>query len=226
MPTATQPDVEALRKIDTPTLSNAIEGLQLRPKDEGFTPWQIRCLFPGLGRLCGFAVTAQVETMTQSNEKHEAEFIELFGSVENTSKPAVVVFQEVGPCPDHSAHCGEVMATIFQKLGATGLVTDGAVRDAKELRRLGFQCFARGFVASHANFRIVRVNVPVQIMGLSVRPGDLLHGDENGLLSVPDVIPGVLIDAVELVRSRERKLLDRVGRKGFTAGDLSGHFLE
>ena len=58
--------IEYLRGIDTPTLVNAIELLHLRPNQEGFTPLQIRCLFPELGRMCGYAVTAQVETLTQS----------------------------------------------------------------------------------------------------------------------------------------------------------------
>ncbi|MGH9470973.1 MAG: RraA family protein [Terriglobia bacterium] len=218
--------IEALRKIDTPTLSNAVEVLKVRPRHEGFTPWQIRCLFPELGRLCGFAVTAQVETMTQSNEKQEAAFVELFHWVERAPKPVVVALQEVGPHPDHSAHCGEVMATIFRRLGAAGLVTDGTVRDVAELRQLGFQCFARGFVASHANFRIVRVNIPVHIMGLPIRPGDVLHGDENGLIALPNASPEALLEAAETVRKRERKLLDWVGREGFTAGDLAGRFLE
>ncbi|MGH9431894.1 MAG: RraA family protein [Terriglobia bacterium] len=218
--------LDELLKVDSPTISNAIETLNLRTKHEGFTPLQIRCQFPELGRLCGFAVTAQVETITQSYEKHEAEFIELFRAVANAPKPAAVVFQEIGPWPDYSAHCGEVMATIFRRAGAVGLVTDGAVRDVAELRKLNFQCFARGTVASHANFRIVRVNIPVQIMGLPIRPGDLLHGDENGLISIPKPALGGLLDAVESVRARERRLLDRVIQEDFKINDLAGRFFE
>ena len=215
-----------LLRIDSPTISNAIETLKLRPKHEGFTPNAIRCQFPELGRLCGFAVTAHVETMTQSNQKHEAEFIDLFRAVEAFPKPAVLVFQEIGPGPEYSAHCGEVMATVFRRVGAAGMVTDGTVRDVAELRKLNFQCFARGTVASHANFRIVRVNIPVQIVGLPVQPGDILHGDENGLISIPKPALSGLLDAVESVRARERRLLDRVIREDFKADDLTGHFFE
>lgn len=215
-----------LLKIDSPTISNAIEILKLRPKHEGFTPLQIRCQFPELGRLCGFAVTAHVETITESNPKHEAEFIELFRAVDAAPKPAVVVFQEIGPMPECSAHCGEVMATIFRRTGAVGLVTDGAVRDVAELRKLNFHCFARGTVASHANFRIVRVNIPIQIMGLPILPEDLLHGDENGLISIPKPALSGLLSAVESVRTRERRLLDRVIKEEFKVDDLAGRFFE
>ncbi len=102
----------------------------------------------------------------------------------SSPKPAVVVLQEIGGYPDYAAHCGEVMSTVFTRLGAIGLVSDCGVRDLPEVRALGFHYFARGSVASHGSFRIVRTGVPVTVQGLAVRPGELLHGDENGLIIV------------------------------------------
>lgn len=81
---------------------------------------------------------------------------------------------------------------------------------------MGFHYFARGTVASHGHFRIVRSGVPVQIHGLVVKPGDVLHGDENGLISVPQVQLDSLRDAVERVRAKERRLMDYVRSAGFT----------
>src|SRR5690348_13050831 len=103
MKTETSPSalIEYLAAVDTPTLSNAIELLKVRPRAEGFTPLGIRCLFPELGRLCGYAVTAQVETMTTSNPKGEDPFLELFDAVDRSLKPAVVVMQELGPYADY-----------------------------------------------------------------------------------------------------------------------------
>jgi 4-hydroxy-4-methyl-2-oxoglutarate aldolase len=216
--------IEYLKTIDTPTISNAIELLHLRPRSEGFTPLQIRCLFPEFGPMCGFAVTAQVETMTEGNPKEENAFVELFEAVEKSPKPAVVAFQEVGGSPDYAVHCGEVMATFFTRFGAIGLVTDCAVRDLAEVRALRFHYFARGSVASHANFRIVRVGVPVQVMGLVIRPQDILHGDQNGLIQIPrEAIEG-LPKAIESVRTRERRLMDLAKDPAFTAGQLRGRF--
>jgi 4-hydroxy-4-methyl-2-oxoglutarate aldolase len=208
--------IDYLNTIDTPTLSNAIELLKLRPRHEGFTPLQVRCLFPEFGRMCGYAVTAQVETMTQSEPFDTEGFVDLYRAVEQSPKPAVIAFQEVGGFPDYAAHCGEVMATFFGRLGAIGLVTDSAVRDIPEVRALRFHYFARGCVASHANFRIVRTGVPVQVHGLVIRPGDILHGDENGLLSVPAGQEDALPKSVEAVRSRERALMDFVRSDEFS----------
>src|SRR5207245_683371 len=113
-------------------------------------------------------------------------FVDLYNLVEQSPKPAIIVLQEIGGYADYSAHCGEVMATFFTRLGAVGLLSDCAVRDLPEVRRLGFHYFARGSVASHANFRIARTGVPVQVCGMVVKPGDMLHGDENGILTLPD----------------------------------------
>jgi len=218
--------IDFLKSVDSPTLSNAIETLELQRRDVGFTPLQIRCLFPELGRLCGYAVTAQVETVTGMHPTEERTFLELFKAVENSPKPAVVAFQEIGGHADYAAHCGEVMATMFTRLGAVGLVTDAGVRDVPEVRAMGFRYFARGSVVSHASFRIVRVGVPIQLLGVELQTGDLLHGDENGLLRIPAAAGGGIQAAVDKVRSRERRLMDFMKSPEFTVEKLKGRFIE
>ena len=220
------PFLEYLKTIDSPTLSNAIELLKVRQRNEGFTPLQIRCLFPQFGRMCGYAVTAQVETMTTGEPFDLTRFIELYRAVEAAPKPAVIAFQEIGGHPDYAAHCGEVMATCFTRLGAIGLVSDCGVRDLPEVRALGFHYFARGSVASHGNFRIVRVGTPVHVCGLAIRPGDLLHGDENGLVSIPAGHKEELKQAVDTVRSREGKLLAFVRGDQFTIDGIRDNVVE
>ncbi len=212
--------IEYLKTVDTPTLSNAIELLKIRSHSEGFTPLQVRDLFPEFGRMCGYAVTAQVETVTPSDAMQNTCFPELCQTVEKAQKPVVVALQEIGGHGDYAAHCGEVMATLFKRLGAIGLVTDCAVRDVPEVRALGFHYFARGTVASHASFRVVRVGVPIQVCGVVIRPGDLLHGDENGLLSVPAGVEKELQHAIESIRAGERRLLEWVCSDSFSLDRL------
>jgi 4-hydroxy-4-methyl-2-oxoglutarate aldolase len=218
--------IDFLHSVDSPTLANAIETLRIQPRERGFTPLQIRCLFPEFGRMCGYAVTAQVETATQMHATEEATFLELFKAVANSPKPAVVALQEIGGFGDYAAHCGEVMATTFTRLGAVGLVTDCGVRDVPEVRALRFHYFARGTVVSHAHFKIVRVGAPIQILGVPIQPGDLLHGDENGLMNVPSVALAKLQAAVEQVRARERRLMDFIRSPEFTVDQLKGRFIE
>jgi regulator of RNase E activity RraA len=218
--------IEYLKSVDTPTLSNAIEVLDVRPRAAGFAPLQLRCLFPEFGRMVGYAVTAQVETVTQSGSGGWAGHIELYRQLEAMPKPAVIVLQEIGGFPDYAAHCGEVMGTFFTRLGAVGLVSDCAVRDIPEVRGLGFHYFARGVCASHANFRVVRCGMPVTICGLPVSQGELLHGDENGLITVPFVDPERIRGAVDEVRSREKKIMDYVRGANFTIDGFEGKLYE
>jgi regulator of RNase E activity RraA len=217
--------LDFLGTIDTPTVSNAIELLKVRSRAEGFPSVAVRCLFPELGVMCGYAVTAQVETVSSGNSLQEGAFIDLFAAVEQSPKPAVVILQEIGSHPDRAAHSGEVMCTIFSTLGAIGLVSDCAVRDLSAVRKLGFHYFARGAVSSHAHFRIVRSSVPVEIHGMTVRPGDLMHGDENGLVMVPDESRHLMRDAIRQVLTKEKALLDFVREPGFTSSALKNRFL-
>lgn len=117
------PDYELiafLKGIDTPTVANAIEVLDVCSRATGFPSLELRCLFPELGVMCGYAVTAHVETVTDANPKTEEAFVELFEAVERSEKPAVVVVQEIGGDRDRAAHCGEVMSAIFGALGGIG----------------------------------------------------------------------------------------------------------
>jgi 4-hydroxy-4-methyl-2-oxoglutarate aldolase len=215
--------IEYLKSVDGPTLANAIEMLGVRPNQEGFTPLTVRDIFPDMGRMAGYAVTAQVETVSRMGEFELNKFVELYKALEAAPKPAVIALQEIGSHPDYAAHSGEIMSTIFTRLGAVGLVSDCAVRDLPEVHRLGFHYFARGVAMSHAHFRIAHVGVPVQICGMVVKPGDLLFGDVHGVLSIPANIEDRLPQAVDTVRRREGALLEFVRSPQFTT-DAFGRF--
>src|ERR1700680_830869 len=100
------------------------------------------------------------------------------------------------------------MSTFFTRLGAIGLLSDCGGRDLADVRRMGVHILTRGSVASHANCRIARVGVPVQIRGMVVNPGDVIHGDENGVITVPPVEIALLREAVETVRRKEKTVMD------------------
>jgi len=211
------PLVDALRRVDTPTLANAIDTLAVRSRASGFCSREMRQLIPELGTLCGYAVTVQAIAMTPDTVLDRGEavdrYLEVCAALAASPSPAVVVFQETGPFPEYSVHLGEVLATLFRRFGATGVVSNGAVRDLAQIRTLGFHAFAPGTVASRANLAVLRVQTPVTVCGLTVHPGDLLHGDENGLITVPAEGRERLPELAERVSSAERRVLD------YLAGD-------
>jgi 4-hydroxy-4-methyl-2-oxoglutarate aldolase len=211
--------LERLRAIDTPTISNAIELYNVRDRTEGFMGYDIRCLMPGLGTMLGYAVTALCDNRPGAVAGRQAYF-EWLAAIRDAPKPVVCVFQDVSPSRRHSCYFGEVMANCAKRLGAVGLVTDGGVRDLAEVEALGFHYFSPGAVASHGNFAITRVGMPVTISGVSVRPGDLIHGDRNGVLVIPEDVAERLPDGVEEIRARERRTLDFVNSPDYTVDGL------
>jgi regulator of RNase E activity RraA len=210
----------ALRGIDSPTVANAIEAFQVRDRTEGFVSHRTRCLFPEMGVLAGYAVTATVDTTTPGAPKPYAGALRLYEALQAAPKPAVVVLQAVGPRLDHSCVVGGIMATIMRRLGAIGLVTNGGVRDLADMRGLGFRLFAPGTVVAHGTIGILEVGGPVEIDELAIRPGDLLHGDENGLVLVPEVDGAALLAECEKVLARERAMMDFAASDEFTLEGL------
>ncbi|MDQ3255844.1 MAG: hypothetical protein M3R15_18435 [Acidobacteriota bacterium] len=170
--------------------------------------------------MVGYAVTVQMEAMTRMEPRDEQQVIAFYEAIEASPKPAVVVMQEIGGRPEFASHSGEVMTTLMKNFGAIGLVTDGSVRDFNEVRALNFHNFASGTVASHAYCRIVRVGCPLQIYGMTIRTGDLLHGDINGLIEVPVELREELAEMVARVRKEEGDLMQAVRAGGFTLDSL------
>jgi 4-hydroxy-4-methyl-2-oxoglutarate aldolase len=220
MPLLTDEQLDALRRLDSPTIANAIELFAVRPRVEGFAGWELRCAFPELGSLVGYAVTCTSDTTTESRSGDRG-LLRLWEAVEAAPKPAVIVMKDIGPERGRSCHMGEVMATTAKRLGAVGCVSDGGLRDVVEVRALGgFHYFCPGFVVSHGNPVVCDVSVPVTLDGMQVAPGDLLHGDINGILVIPAGIAERVAERAEEVRRAEREVLDFVRTPGLTVEKL------
>ena len=215
-------DLELLRKYDTPTVCNVIELFGLRPHTAGYMDARIQACFPGMPPMVGYASTATFRSAApprsgnvySSLGEQVASFAELPG-------PAVVIFQDLDN-PAASATFGEVMCTTYKAFGAAGLVTSGAGRDLDQVEALGFPCFTNGTICAHGHCHILQINVPVHVGGLSIHPGDLLHGDRNGVTTIPIEIVSAVAHACAEFMAAEAVVLDycrsgRVDAKGFAA---------
>jgi 4-hydroxy-4-methyl-2-oxoglutarate aldolase len=212
----TAEQIQVLRGMDTPPVCNAIEVFNVRGRTNGFPGMEIRCLFPELGPMVGYALTVTVDSTTPDVSRNDQVWQEWVLAMQAAPKPIVLVFQDIGPQPSKSAHMGEVMATLAWRLGVVGLVTDGGVRDLLEVQRLGFHYFAAGVVASHGNPRLLAVNVPVTLDGVRIEPGDLLHGDMNGVTTIPLGIACQVAEAARHVREDEARLMGYIKSPEFT----------
>ena len=220
VPSLTSEQLDALRQIDSPTISNAIEQFGVRGRLEGFAGWELRCAFPELGSTVGYAVTCTADSTTASRRQDRG-LLRLWEAIEAAPKPVVLVIKDIGPERSRSCHMGEVMATTAKALGAVGCISDGGLRDVNEVRALGgFQYFCPGFVVSHGNAVICDVNVAVTLAGLAVGPGDLVHGDVNGVLVIPDSVAADVAERAARVREAEREVLDFLREPGLTVEKL------
>jgi 4-hydroxy-4-methyl-2-oxoglutarate aldolase len=158
--------------------------------------------------------------MTPGQPRRREPFMKLWETLAAAPKPAVLIFQDTSPAATHSVHLGDVMATIGARLGAIGLVTDGAVRDLEGIRPLRFHLFALGVAPSHGTFNVLEVGVPVTVDGVRVEHGDLVHADANGVAIVPIEIADRVYAQCQKVHEHERALREYVIGKDFSLEGL------
>ncbi len=213
---------ETLRKLaqyDTPTVCNVIELFDVRPRNEGYMDGSIRACFPNLPPMVGFALTTTFRSMAPPRRDVYAglsQQIEAFGELPG---PPVVVFQDLDQ-PTTAATFGEVMCSTYKAFGAVGIITSGAGRDLDQVEALRFPAFTNGTICAHGYCHMLEINVPVTVGGLVIYPGDLLHGDRNGVTTIPLSIASEVADACAEYVAAERVVLDylksgRVTPEGF-----------
>ncbi len=220
--------LDALRKFDTPTICNVIELFDAIPRTSGYLDSRIRACFPHLPPMVGYAVTATFRSGAPPRggdvyaglEKQVRLLAEMPG-------PKVVVFQDLDD-PAVSATFGEVMCTTYQAFGSVGLITSGAGRDLDQVRALNYPCFTAGTICSHGYCQIVDLNVPVRVGGVWINPGDLLHGDVNGVTTIPSEIANRIPEGCEGLAAAEAVVLEYVksGKPtpdGFSAARTESH---
>ncbi len=209
--------LKKLGEIDTPTICNLIELFDVRPRNQGYMDHRIKANFPEFPPMVGFACTAAFRSDAPpvggdaygSMDKQIEAFAELGG-------PAVVVFQDLDD-PAVSATFGEVMCTTYQSFGSVGLITSGGGRDIEQVRAIKYPVFTGSTICSHAYCHMLSIGLPVRVGGLTVRQGDLLHGDVNGVTSIPVKIAQGLVDINPEFMAAEKIVLDYVrdaGRRG------------
>jgi regulator of RNase E activity RraA len=215
-------DLELLRQFDTPTVCNVIELFDIRSRTAGYMDGRIQACFPKMPPMVGYASTATFRSAAAPRSGNVysslAEQVTAFAELPG---PAVVVFQDLDN-PAAAATFGEVMCTTYKSFGAAGLITSGTGRDLDQVEVLGFPCFTNGTICAHGYCHIVQLHVPVHVGGVAVHPGDLIHGDRNGVTTIPNQIASAVANACAEFMAAEAVVLNylkggRVDSKGFAA---------
>ncbi len=214
--------LERLCKLSTCIVASAIEVFELRLPNTGFADSSIRCMFEDFPPVAGYAATARIRTSSPPMEggRYSYARTDWWDHLLSIPPPRIMVIQDTDSKPGMGAFVGEVHARILQALGCVAVVTNGAVRDLREVREAGLQMFARNVSVSHAYAHVFDFGGPVEVGGLKVRPGNLIHGDLNGVHDIPlEIFPEVLTAAEDIVQKR-RHLTDLCRSQDFSMAKL------
>src|SRR5262249_1548289 len=170
----TPPQIDALKKITSPSVANAIETFKVRPREHGNLSSDIKALFPEMGPMVGHACTALIRAESGPIDGHRASTYAWWDYVLSIPAPRVIVVHDLDDPRGQGAQWGEVQANIHRALGCVGVVTDGSVRDLDEVRALGFQFCAAHVSVSHANVHMVDFGIPIKVGGVWIKPGELI----------------------------------------------------
>jgi 4-hydroxy-4-methyl-2-oxoglutarate aldolase len=214
--------LKLLRQFDTPTICNVVELFDIRPRTAGYMDKRIEACYPKLPPMVGYASTATFRSACAPPSGNAySGLAEQVASFADLPGPAVVVFQDLDT-PVAAATFGEVMCTTYKAFGAVGLITSGAARDLDQVEGLHFPCFSDGVIAAHGYCHIPQINVPVHVGNVMIHPGDLIHGDRNGVTTIPNHLAAATAEACPELATAEAIVLDylksgKIDTKGYAA---------
>ena len=208
--------LEALREFDTPTITNVVATYPDHPLCLGlYNPWTenwytdqtIKCMYPDMKPVVGYAVTAVYSLPDPSFSR--LSFMDVIDALDSSPKPTVFIFQQKFP-PEIAGKVGLSggnMTTAMKAVGCAGAISNGPSRDINEIRPMEFQYLLGGITAGHGSMAVQAVNVPVSVGGMDVAPGEIIHMDENGAVKFPaDKLDDVLANARKLVEEEESRM--------------------
>lgn len=214
-----------LRQFDTATICNVIELFEVRRRNQGFMTREIKAAFPDLPPMVGFASTATCRTYAEPPDRAVPTLPDLISRFKDLSGPAVIVLQNLDTT-GAAANFGDVFSNTFKAFGAVGLVTNGPGRDLDQIKPIGFPVFHDGLVCAHGYMHMLDLHLPVQVGGIDVYPDDLLHGDGNGVTTIPLDIAADVADACAEYAAAEAVVIDLAQSGSASLEDMRAAFAE
>lgn len=220
-PSLTEGELDALRQFGTCMVANAIESFNVRLRNAGFADASIHCMFPDAPPMVGYAATARLSSgeppIVGGTFRDRADF---WNSILEIPAPRILVLEDMDRIPGRGAFVGDMHAAILKALDCVGYVTNGAVRELPAVRAMGLQLFAGNVAVSHAYAHIFEIGQTINVGGMEIHPGDLLHGDQHGVLGVPGAIAAKVPAVAERLQKMEKRVIDLCQSKDFSVGKL------
>lgn len=217
----TEEELSALRQFDTCTIANAVEKFNVRLRNTGFTNAGIQCRFPDEAPIVGYAITARLrsgEPPIAGVTFHDR--TEFWNAILTVPAPRVLVLRDMDHPPGRGAFVGDVHASILKALGCVAYLTNGAVRELPSVGKMGLQLFSGNVAVSHAYAHIFEVRTQVEVGGMEVHSGDLLHGDRHGVINIPLEIAAEVPGVAAKLRKKEQAIIDFCRSSAFSVARL------
>ncbi|WP_171127103.1 MULTISPECIES: RraA family protein [unclassified Ruegeria] len=206
-----------LRKVDTPTVCNAIEVAQGKRGFDRFTRGTMLSSAPNEPAIVGYARTAKIAAVhppTEPQELIKCRRMAYYKYMAEGPNPSVAVIEDVDYPDCIGAYWGEVNTTVHKGFGMSGVVTNGVMRDLGDLPE-GFPVVAGSIGPSHGFVHVREIDTQVSVFGLTVNSGELMHADRHGALVVPEDVVDQLEAAVQKLLTTEHIILDAASQPGF-----------
>ncbi len=222
-------ELSALGALDTPTVCNALEICLPERRSFGFTTRNLHCVRPELPPMVGYARTVTIRALRASTDEPEVQRekrIGYYNYVESSPGPTISIVQDLDDGQaGFGCFWGEVNSNVHKTLGCLGTITNGGVRDLTEFAE-GFQALAGVVTPSHANVHVVDVSGVVNVAGMVVKSGDLVHADMHGAVVVPQEVARDVPEAAALMVRREAVILEAARAPGANAASIATAMME
>jgi regulator of RNase E activity RraA len=220
--TPTEAQFAFLRSIDTPTVCNLIEIVAPERRGAGYTVRHLHCPFPDLPPMVGFAKTVTMraqDPVPLGQAGYMQKRLDYLDYVAGAPQPSIAVIQDLDDIVGYGAFWGEVQSNVHQALGCLGTITNGSIRDIPMIPP-GFQMLAGSIAPSHAYVHVVDYGINVNIHGMAVRSGDLIHADRHGAVVVPVDKIDAMQKAADGLAAREAKIIAAARAPGATVAQI------
>jgi regulator of RNase E activity RraA len=220
--------LKLLGSVDTPTVCNAIEVAQGKRGFSQFTRGTMICSAPKISPMVGFAKTAKIAALNPPTDPRQAikdRRMAYYRYMSEGPQPSVAVIEDLDYPDCIGAYWGEINTTVHKGLGISGALTNGVMRDLGDLPD-EFPVVAGSIGPSHGYVHVREIDTVVNIFGMQVAPGNLIHADRHGAVVVPDEVIADLQEAIRTLFAAEQIILQPARKAGFSIEDFERAWTE
>ena len=213
-------NINILTTVDTPTISNALDLYRGDRSAEGFTKFPVVCSNKNLKPIIGVAKTAKIKASIKSSltssdlNNIRINYYEYMSTRIDTSFRNICVIEDLDWPNPVGAFWGEVNVSLHKGLKLNGTITNGLLRDLGDIDK-DYMVLASAIGPSHAYVHVVEFNTEVNLLGLKIKPNDIIHADRHGAVIIPRDALKILPKAIQFMKDKEEIVIKASKEKDF-----------